>query len=89
MKAIGWGGAGDIRHGGRPGAAIQGPGRRDRGIRVSAGAARTSRSFAIASAKLTGAGRVFAVDRMTSRLDMARAQGAETVDSAPRTRSRR
>lgn len=36
--------------------------------------------FAIASAKLFGAGRVFAVDRHADRLDMAREQGAETVD---------
>jgi threonine dehydrogenase-like Zn-dependent dehydrogenase len=36
--------------------------------------------FAIASAKLMEAGRVFAVDEVPSRLDMARAQGAETVD---------
>lgn len=36
--------------------------------------------FAIASAKLLGAGRVFAVDTEPSRLEMAREQGAETVD---------
>jgi threonine dehydrogenase-like Zn-dependent dehydrogenase len=36
--------------------------------------------FAIASAKLLGAGRVFAVDNVPSRLAMAREQGAETVD---------
>lgn len=36
--------------------------------------------FAIASAKLMGAGRVFAIDRLASRLAMARAQGAETID---------
>jgi threonine dehydrogenase-like Zn-dependent dehydrogenase len=36
--------------------------------------------FAIASAKLMGAGRVIAVDCVESRLDMARAQGAETID---------
>ena len=36
--------------------------------------------FAIASAKLLGAGRVFAVDRVPSRLDMARRQGAEVVN---------
>ena len=36
--------------------------------------------FAIASAKLMGAGRVIAVDRVESRLDMARRQGAETVN---------
>ncbi|MGF6709165.1 threonine dehydrogenase-like Zn-dependent dehydrogenase [Luteibacter sp. W1I16] len=36
--------------------------------------------FAIASAKLLGAGRVFAIDQHEDRLAMARAQGAETVD---------
>jgi threonine dehydrogenase-like Zn-dependent dehydrogenase len=36
--------------------------------------------FAIASAILLGAGRVFSIDRIPSRLDMARAQGAETVN---------
>lgn len=36
--------------------------------------------FAIASAKLMGAGRVIAVDRIDSRLEMARRQGAETVN---------
>src|SRR5204862_7744910 len=36
--------------------------------------------FAIASAKLLGAGRVFAVDAIPSRLDMARAQGAEVIN---------
>lgn len=36
--------------------------------------------FAIASAKLLGAGRVLAVDCIASRLDMARAQGAEVID---------
>jgi threonine dehydrogenase-like Zn-dependent dehydrogenase len=36
--------------------------------------------FAIASAKRQGAGRVFAVDGIGARLDMARAQNAETVD---------
>ena len=36
--------------------------------------------FAIASAKLLGAGRVFAIDRVPSRLDMARAQGAEVIN---------
>ncbi len=36
--------------------------------------------FVIASLKLMGAGRIFAVDRVPSRLSMARAQGAETVD---------
>lgn len=36
--------------------------------------------FAIASAKLMGAGRVIAVDRIASRLDMARTQGAEVIN---------
>lgn len=36
--------------------------------------------FAIASAKLMHAGRIFAVDAVPDRLAMARAQGAETVD---------
>jgi threonine dehydrogenase-like Zn-dependent dehydrogenase len=36
--------------------------------------------FAIASAKLMGAGRVIAVDTVPSRLQMARQQGAETID---------
>jgi threonine dehydrogenase-like Zn-dependent dehydrogenase len=36
--------------------------------------------FAIASAKLMGAGRVFAVDRHEDRLAMARRQGAETIN---------
>ncbi|MDB6065635.1 MAG: alcohol dehydrogenase [Pedosphaera sp.] len=36
--------------------------------------------FAIASAKMMGAGRIFAVDTVQSRLDMARAQGAEVID---------
>src|SRR3954470_1741752 len=36
--------------------------------------------FSIASAKLHGAGRVFAVDCVRSRLDMARDQGAEAID---------
>ena len=36
--------------------------------------------FVIASAKLLGAGRMFAIDAVPSRLDMARAQGAETVN---------
>lgn len=36
--------------------------------------------FAIASAILMGAGRVFAVDHIASRLEMARAQGAEVID---------
>jgi threonine dehydrogenase-like Zn-dependent dehydrogenase len=36
--------------------------------------------FAIASAKLLGAGRVLAVDRLEDRLEMARAQGAEVVN---------
>ncbi|MCO4861992.1 glutathione-dependent formaldehyde dehydrogenase [Cupriavidus sp. WGlv3] len=36
--------------------------------------------FVIASAKLMGAGRIFAVDAVADRLDMARAQGAEVVN---------
>lgn len=36
--------------------------------------------FAVASAKRQGAGRVFVVDGISSRLDAARAQNAETVD---------
>ncbi len=36
--------------------------------------------FAIASAFLLGAGRVLAVDRQPSRLEMARAQGAEVIN---------
>lgn len=36
--------------------------------------------LAIASAKLMNAGRIFAIDTVPSRLDMARAQGAETID---------
>jgi threonine dehydrogenase-like Zn-dependent dehydrogenase len=36
--------------------------------------------FTIASAKLFSAGRIFAVDQVTSRLEMAKAQGAEVVD---------
>jgi len=36
--------------------------------------------FAILSAKLFGAGRIFAVDHVPCRLDMARAQGAEVID---------
>jgi threonine dehydrogenase-like Zn-dependent dehydrogenase len=36
--------------------------------------------FAIASAKLFGAGRILAIDCIESRLDMARAQGAETIN---------
>jgi threonine dehydrogenase-like Zn-dependent dehydrogenase len=36
--------------------------------------------FAIASAKLLGAGRVFAVDRIPSRLDLARELGAEVIN---------
>jgi len=36
--------------------------------------------FAIASAKLMGAGRVLAVDRVPDRLDMARRQGAEVIN---------
>lgn len=36
--------------------------------------------FAVASAKLLGAGRVFAIDTVESRLEMARSQGAEGID---------
>jgi threonine dehydrogenase-like Zn-dependent dehydrogenase len=36
--------------------------------------------FAIASSFLMGAGRVFAVDTIASRLEMARKQGAEVID---------
>lgn len=36
--------------------------------------------FAIASAMLLNAGRVFAIDTLASRLEMARAQGAEVID---------
>lgn len=36
--------------------------------------------FAIASAKLMDAGRIFAIDTIPSRLEMARAQGAECID---------
>lgn len=36
--------------------------------------------FAVASAKLMGAGRIFAVDCVPDRLEMARAQGAEVVN---------
>jgi threonine dehydrogenase-like Zn-dependent dehydrogenase len=36
--------------------------------------------FAIASVRLLGAGRVFAIDTIPSRLDMARSQGAEAID---------
>jgi len=36
--------------------------------------------FTIVSAKLLGAGRILAVDTVASRLDMARAQGAEVID---------
>ncbi len=36
--------------------------------------------FAIASARLLGAGRIFAIDKVQSRLDMARRQGAEVID---------
>jgi len=36
--------------------------------------------FAIASANLMGAGRVIAIDRVPSRLDMARGQGAEVIN---------
>lgn len=38
--------------------------------------------FAIASAKLLGAGRVFAIDQHDDRLDMARNQGAEVINFA-------
>ena len=36
--------------------------------------------FAIASARLMGAGRIFAIDTIPSRLDAARAQNAEIID---------
>ncbi|MGK3993484.1 zinc-dependent alcohol dehydrogenase [Sorangium sp. So ce1024] len=36
--------------------------------------------FTIASAKLMGAGRIFAIDQIPDRLEMARSQGAEIVD---------
>ncbi len=36
--------------------------------------------FAIAGARLMGAGRIFAVDTLGGRLDMAREQGAEAID---------
>jgi threonine dehydrogenase-like Zn-dependent dehydrogenase len=36
--------------------------------------------FAIASAKLLGAGRILAVDKIDARLDMARDQGAEVIN---------
>jgi threonine dehydrogenase-like Zn-dependent dehydrogenase len=36
--------------------------------------------FAIASAKLLGAGRVFAIDQESSRLDLAQSQGAEVIN---------
>jgi threonine dehydrogenase-like Zn-dependent dehydrogenase len=36
--------------------------------------------FVIASAKLMNAGRIFAIDTIASRLDMARSQGAEAID---------
>lgn len=36
--------------------------------------------FAIKSAQMLGAGRIFAIDAVPSRLDMARAQGAETIN---------
>ncbi len=36
--------------------------------------------FAIASAKLLNAGRIFAIDAIPSRLDMARLQGAEAIN---------
>ena len=38
--------------------------------------------FAIASAKLMGAGRIYSVDSVDSRLDMARIQGAEVINFA-------
>jgi threonine dehydrogenase-like Zn-dependent dehydrogenase len=38
--------------------------------------------FAIASAKLMGAGRIYSVDSVDSRLDMARNQGAEVINFA-------
>jgi threonine dehydrogenase-like Zn-dependent dehydrogenase len=38
--------------------------------------------FAILSAKLRGAGRVFAVDNVVSRLEIARTQGAEVINFA-------
>jgi threonine dehydrogenase-like Zn-dependent dehydrogenase len=36
--------------------------------------------FSIVSARLLGASRIFAIDRVPSRLEMARAQGAEVID---------
>jgi len=36
--------------------------------------------FAIASAKILGASRIFAIDTIASRLEMARSQGAEVID---------
>ena len=36
--------------------------------------------FAIASAKLMGAGRIIAIDTISSRLEMAREQGAEIIN---------
>jgi threonine dehydrogenase-like Zn-dependent dehydrogenase len=36
--------------------------------------------FVIASAKIMGAGRIFAIDRVPSRLEMAREQGAEVIN---------
>lgn len=36
--------------------------------------------FTIASAQLLGAGRIFAIDTIPTRLEMARAQGAEVID---------
>ncbi len=36
--------------------------------------------FVIASLKLLGAGRIFAIDTIPTRLEMARAQGAEVID---------
>ena len=38
--------------------------------------------FAIASAKLMDAGRIFAIDAIDSRLEMAKNQGAEVIDFA-------
>ena len=36
--------------------------------------------FAVASAKLFGAGRIFAIDQIKDRLELARTQGAEVID---------
>jgi threonine dehydrogenase-like Zn-dependent dehydrogenase len=52
----------------------QGRGHR-RGVRV-----RPGRLFTILSARLQGAGRVLAVDHVTSRLQQARRPGAEVID---------